>query len=405
MKTLLFVHGTGVRERGFDETKRALQDELNRRSIGFADYKLEGCYWGKECGVKLPTPAKSVPHYDPGDLPTAREEELTKWLTLRCDPFFELREVVRDEGVWEPDFTNPKVKAPCSGIPAKIGGIRPEGDLAALLKRHRLAAYFETTVADLADSGTFQALCEHLKPNPGTLNPMFARMIVARTLTTAEADGILPVNGMVRDRLVELLIQPLGGRVGAIKDVFSGAMGMLWTLLGPGIRWATTATRSDLTNSGSPVAGDIVAYQGPHGPGMRKRIGDDIKNAPTSEVAVVAHSLGGIACVDLLIEEKLPKVTHLITVGSQAPFLYEIDALCQLRYGNPLPAHFPKNWMNVYDNHDILGYCAEDVFPNSKHVFVKDVEVDTGEPFPQAHGAYWTNDRFWDELKDFLRRP
>ncbi len=403
MKTLLFVHGTGVRERSFGETKRALQDELNNRSLEFADYKLEGCYWAKQYGVKLPKDAKSVPNYNPGDQPTAKEEELTKWLTLRCDPFFELREVVRDEGAWEPDIDDPK--APCVGVPAAIGGIRPEGDLAALLKRHRLTTYFARAIADLAESGTFQALCNQLKPRPGTLNPMFARMIFARTLTEAEADGILPVNGMVRDRLVELLIAPLGGRVGAIKDVFGDAMGMLWTFLGPGIRWATTATRSDLTNSGSPVAGDIVAYQGPHGPAMRKRIRQDIENAPTNEVVVVAHSLGGIACVDLLIETMLPKVTHLITVGSQAPFLYEIDALCALRYGKPLPAHFPKNWMNVYDNHDILGYCAKDVFPQSDHVFVKDVEIDTGEPFPQAHGAYWTHERFWQELKTFLKRP
>lgn len=402
MKTLLFVHGTGVRAKAFDATRHVLQEELNRRAIEFADYRLEGCYWGEECGVKLPTAPKSVPDYLVGESPTPAEEKLAKWLTLRCDPYFELRQVVRDEGEWDP--AGAERKPPCAAMPAKIGSIRPEGDLKALLKRYGLAAYFDATVAGLAASGTFDSLCSQLRPGPSTITQMFARMIVARTLAAAEADGALPVNGMVRDRLVELLIDPLGGRAGAVKEVFGAAMGTLWSLLGPGIRWATTATRCDLTNSGSPVAGDIVAYQGPHGPAFRKRIRADIENAPTNEVAIVAHSLGGIACVDLLIEERIPKVTHLITVGSQAPFLYEIDALCNLRYGKPLPRHFPRNWMNVYDRHDILGYRASEVFPDSDHVFVTDLEVDTGEPFPQAHGAYWSHEGLWQELKGFLKR-
>ena len=76
-----------------------------------------------------------------------------------------------------------------------------------------------------------------------------------------------------------------------------------------------------------------------------------------------------------------------------------------LKYGAALPAHFPRNWMNVYDRHDILGYRAGGVFPNSDHVFVHDVEIDTGEPFPQAHGAYWTRHEFWDGLKGILKRP
>lgn len=402
MKTLLFVHGTGVREKSFDATKRTIQSELNDRPLEFSDYKLSGCYWGTECGVKLPKAPKSVPDYVIGQQPTAREQELAKWLTLRCDPYFELRETIRQDGQWEP--SGAERKPPCGAMPEAIGQIPVEGELKKLLAYHGLTSAFQGTIQELAASGTLKSLCSQLKPRPGTVTQMFARMIAAQVLAKAETDSAIQVDGMVRDRLVELLIGPLGGRAGAVKEVFGAAMGTLWSLLGPGIRWATTATRCDLTNGGSPVAGDIVAYQGRSGPTFRKRILEDIEQSPTAEVVLVAHSLGGIACVDLLIEHPTPKVTHLITVGSQAPFLYEMNALCSLQYGTALPAHFPRHWMNVYDRHDILGYRAAEVFPNSDHVFVKDLEIDTGEPFPQAHGAYWTRPELWEALQGFLKR-
>jgi hypothetical protein len=376
---------------------------MNQRPLAFADYQLEGCYWGRDCGVKLPENPQSIPDYVVGAQPTEREQELAKWLTLACDPFFELREAIRQDGAWEP--AGVERKAPCGHMPALIGGIAVQGELQTLLEYHGLLSAFNATVQELSTSGTLKSLCNQLRPRPGTITQTFARMIAARTLVRAEADWAIQVDGQVRDQMVELLIAPLGGRAGAVKELFGAAMGTLWTLLGPGIRWATTASRSDLTNGGSPVAGDIVAYQGPRGPAFRERIGEAIENATTDQVALVAHSLGGIACVDLLIENPTPKVTHLVTVGSQAPFLYEMDALCKLRYGKALPRHFPRNWMNVYDRHDILGYRAAGVFPNSDHVYTEDLEVDTGEPFPQAHGAYWTHVEFWEGMKDFLRRP
>ena len=379
----------------------ALAAELNARPLDFAEHTLKGCYWAGACGVKLPEKPHSIPDYSVGAQPTERERELAKWLALRCDPFFELREAIRQDGAWEP--TGAERKPPCGAMPSVVAKITPEGPLKELLRYHRLSEAFEKSIAELGSSGTLQSLCNHLKPRPLTITRAFARMIAAQALVKAETDSAIFVDGMVRDRIVDLLIAPLGGQAGAIRDIFGAAMGAVWTLLSPGIRWATTASRTDLTNGGSPVAGDIIAYQGPHGDAFRKRILEDIEGAP-GEVAIVAHSLGGIACVDLLIERPLQKVTHLVTVGSQAPFLYEIDSLCSLRYGSPLPAHFPRNWLNVYDRHDILGYRAEYVFPES-HVFVQDLEVDTREPFPQAHSAYWTAEVFWQTLKPFLKRP
>jgi hypothetical protein len=108
--------------------------------------------------------------------------------------------------------------------------------------------------------------------------------------------------------------------------------------------------------------------------------------------------LGGIACVDLLVEQSLPQVVHLVTVGSQAPFMYEINALCSLEFGQPLPDHFPK-WLNIYDLRDFLSYKGSKIFPK-----VKDEEVISKQPFPRSHSADWENDRTWECIMEIIPR-
>ena len=114
-------------------------------------------------------------------------------------------------------------------------------------------------------------------------------------------------------------------------------------------------------------------------------------------VTLLTHSLGGIACVDLLASTPQAKVTGLITVGSQAPFLYEIDCLPCVRWGQKLPSGFPK-WLNIYDERDLLSYIGEGVFPGQ----VQDFKVDNGQPFPESHSAYWTNRMVWKKIAEFL---
>ena len=149
-----------------------------------------------------------------------------------------------------------------------------------------------------------------------------------------------------------------------------------------------------------PFAGDILVYQA-KGKRIREFIRSQIENEQVeSPIVLLAHSLGGIACVDLLIEQDLrDKVQCLITVGSQAPFLYEIDALQALSYGDPLPDHFPR-WLNIYDPRDFLSYIGdcEGLFPGK----MTDVQVDNRQPFPEAHGAYWANEQTWTAIEKVL---
>jgi len=134
-----------------------------------------------------------------------------------------------------------------------------------------------------------------------------------------------------------------------------------------------------------------LLYQA-RGAGIRRVIADTIRTCP-DDVVILAHSLGGIACVDLLVKKYHPQVKMVVTVGSQAPLLYEIGALTSLHYGEPLPYWFPP-WLNIYDLADFLSYVGAPLFPGR----VRDAQVDNGQPFPQAHSAYWTNQKVWDEI-------
>jgi len=117
-------------------------------------------------------------------------------------------------------------------------------------------------------------------------------------------------------------------------------------------------------------------------------------------VVLLAHSLGGIAAVDMFIEAPIekPTVQLLVTVGSQAPLLYELNALVSMPFDPHarLPKHFPP-WLNIYDEHDFLSYQCAKIFPE-----VHDVRVDNGQPFPESHSAYWGNGKVWDAILSTL---
>ncbi|MBV9224758.1 MAG: hypothetical protein JOY85_12055 [Acidobacteriaceae bacterium] len=109
--------------------------------------------------------------------------------------------------------------------------------------------------------------------------------------------------------------------------------------------------------------------------------------------------------MDLLMDAKetelRKRVTMLATVGSQAPYFYEINALSSLEYGDKteLPAYFPW-WLNIYDRADFLSYVGEGVFRKR----VEDHEVRTHQLFPQSHSAYWSRKGTYDHLVNAINK-
>lgn len=145
------------------------------------------------------------------------------------------------------------------------------------------------------------------------------------------------------------------------------------------------------------MAGDVLRYQA-HGAGLRAMIRRHVEDTGADSVTLLGHSLGGIACLETLLEARLPAVDRLVTVGSQGAYLYEIGALRHAMPPDGLPGHFPEEWLNVHDPDDLLSYAARPVFGP----VVRDVAVDNGSPFPQSHSAYWRNDAFWKVVRPWV---
>ena len=85
---------------------------------------------------------------------------------------------------------------------------------------------------------------------------------------------------------------------------------------------------------------------------IRAYLKSRIEATQNEPIILLAHSLGGIAAVDLLLMNNLPQVRALVTVGSQAPYLYEIDGLTGLEKGKPGPIIFHRSGSNIYDPND-----------------------------------------------------
>lgn len=166
----------------------------------------------------------------------------------------------------------------------------------------------------------------------------------------------------------------------------------------PPLSFLFRSARGRITRGVMKSVADILLYQS-RGEAIRNVIREKLEAAP-APIVLLAHSLGGIAAVDVLIEKDYrQKVSHLITAGSQAPFVYELNALHSLPLGKVLPEHFPANWLNIYDESDILSFMAKPAFTAER---VTDFENKSRQPPLAAHSAYWDSSAVWQRIEDFL---
>jgi len=390
MASIIFVHGTGVREPGFSATF----DELVRNLKTYApQWEPVPCFWGESYGAKLRQGGASIPGYG-----TTRgiasvdgaDEELALWELLYQDPYYELRLLSQIEGDREP--LAPNQEPPWRALRRQIEEFEPSPEFRELLQDNTLDQIWEAAFRAVVGSPAFKESLGVVTDTAGH-RAAVARAMVAQATRLAVEQGIPPPTGPARDRIVERFVAESGGHERGVVGTW-----LVGQLKGLALRMATNKMerrRGVLSDITCPVIGDILLYQS-RGAEIRQFIHDRVAEAP-EPVVLLAHSLGGIACVDLLALKKLPTVEGLITVGSQAPLLYELDCLASRRFGEPLPDHFPP-WLNLYDPHDFLSYVGALVFPGR----VKDVEAASGQPFPVAHSAYWSNTRVWTQVMEFL---
>lgn len=388
--TLLFIHGTGVRAAKYAESLRLIEERVRNLRLSV---QVAGCFWGEAEGARLSAEGRSIPTYEAagGGKIDEQESAMAMWSLLYTDPWYELRLLRHFPRQASPIAIGEE--APAVRMRRAVKEYVPNADVTAALNGTQLAPYFGPALDDLRSSAELDDAAATAPPDPLEHRRAIARALVAATIVSAEDAGVPAPAGAGRDALVAAITDDLHGYGMGFGDF------LLSPVKGLAARVATrklVADRGSITDATSPAAGDILRFLA-RGDGVRRFLRSAIRDHEDQPIYLLGHSLGGIMCVDLLVREQISAVKGLITVGSQAPFLYEIGALPSLLHPDELPAHFPR-WLNIFDKRDILSYIGSGIFENA----VTDVEVDNGQPFPQSHSAYWTNPRVWRAITEFL---
>jgi hypothetical protein len=390
-----------VREPSYSDSLARFRFQAQKR---FPDAVVEPCFWGGTCGARLKAGGASVPRYD---ITRAIDEDadtearlIALWELLYRDPLFECRLLkLGKETPMFPVRQQPAlIRRLTAGLTATAAApvAKASGEAGAneLLDAACIWLAAEPEFKDLAWSATDET----------DFADAAARTVVAKACQLAEERDVpfpATTDALWRDAVVDALTAYLAGNprgfTGALFDTVTAPLQRLALV---GASWQGARNRGKLTDSTLPAGGDILLYQA-RGKPFRDFIRERI-HASRANV-LVAHSLGGVACVDMLIEAAEPGIGLLVTAGTQAAYFHEIDALQSMRFeatAKPearLPATFPK-WINFYDLRDFLSFIGGGVFGSR----VVDVRVKNGQPFPQSHGAYWSNPAFWDGLVSAL---
>lgn len=411
---LLFIHGTETRD--VTGAKRQITERA-QRILGWSPDQIVALEWGRTVGPPdLDITGALPPEYVTRGL----AEELSEagqmaamWDLLFADPFVELRLLAvtlgQDSGgIW----INSALASEEVQRRLKALSLPPE-----ILDRAKLA---EEDVADaaelLSNSHELTDAADHAgDADDRTLVLATARALVALVLTSpllasANPTGLSPAaySGQIRDELVAEVSESLS----------AGTRGFAGKLLGNVLAQIATkvavAKRGDFMGPVSDFIRDISFYLS-HGEEVRKFLTAEIRRHTENHdpqyggpVVILAHSLGGIAAVDLLSDTSVMgavgdsqqdrlKVNLLVTIGSQSPLLYLMDSMHSLRPRQLQDRPF-EPWLNIYDREDLISFCAERVWPGRPQI--QDQPVSSGVPFPMSHSAYLTNDHVYELIKN-----
>lgn len=402
--TLFFVHGTGVRQEGYDRTIQAVQGEAGR----ILEVKVIGCPWGPKLGVSADKVSLTLPPEVrtkgvTGEPPSEAELAVASWALLTDDPLFELRLVASSTG-----------NAPTEVV---VNAPRPDQTAIKMLDDLRKAdpdltvtgvtpEDFRSAVTTVRDSDELQAAARAVGGIDPILIEAVARAVTAQILAIHRLDApgtepVIAVSGDVRDKFVERLQATMspartkGAVINWLKDRVLG-------FASSGATAIILSRRQGLTSGNTPPIGDIIYYQR-RGKDIADLVANQIKEVKANDanrpIVAVGHSLGGIILVDLLSRDKdaYDAVDLLVTAGSQSPLFFAIDSLETLRPSASGQRLF-KPWLNIYNRSDFLSFCAKPIFgPDDDRIW--DESVDPGVPFPASHGAYWQHDRTYELIK------
>lgn len=378
--SVLMVHGTGVR---FADYRTSYDAACQVAGAAGVEAKFEECLWGDPCGIAFE--GLSLP--DPPDAAAAREAaaEDAFWGWRFDEPLLELEQLAqRPRGGAIGSVFDQSWRTSL----AEVTHYRASHDLLALLRREQLEADWALAWAELCGAPILQQAFQqsHAAGELPDCKKAVARAAIAMLHNQAVASGRSGPSAALRNQLAERLSTDFG-------EVF-GVGTWLARQLARAATVVARRKRNPINHAIAAALGDILLYQS-RGGAIREFIAQKIAALP-DPVTVVAHSLGGIACVDLLATRNPPLVARLVTVGSQSPYFYEIGALTACKRPERLPASFPP-WLNLYDRNDLLSFVGARLFGDQ----VADREVRSGQPFPMSHSAYFTSAEVWAAIRTF----
>lgn len=404
MTSVVLVHGTGVRSDGYDKLFDLVVRHFGKLDVGV---ELLRCLWGEAHGAQLHRGGISVPQRRKAEMQGAQpaagpqgaedsEAAAAIWALLDTDPLAELRILAEAEASQSGTVYVPQQEeTSAEQLVHVLKGLPDHPALCEPARTHGLNENDLTSAVGAVSDMLGNLLTETSTPLDD-LRHVVARAVVAVALDRADArwDAAgMSLDGAAVHELQEAVLEALGEpgeALGWMSDLTKPAWLPLWRSGEWITSWQVRRNRPGMSAKAAPPIGDILRYQA-RGGGLRDCIAAAVR-AAEPPVVVLAHSLGGVACVDLFAsEDHSRQVSALVTVGSQAPFLYEMDALVSLPYGRKLPPHFPR-WLNAFDPRDPLAYVGAPVFGADR---VTDKQFNTGRPLLRAHSAYWDHRPFY----------
>ena len=401
--TLVFVHGTGVRQAGYLATLRAVEDGVHKR---LPSATVSGVDWGSRCGTSLDRvgdvlPPEMFARDVSGTLsPSEADVVAARWALLIEDPLFELRLAGEQMHVPQRPSFGPLPEQAVLDRLAEVGRAPPDVSGSGV----GTAEIAEATIWVRNTPELLAAARGTTGPSDPLLAVAIASAIVGRVLAEHRYDEpgtapLIAVDGSIRDKLVTGLQSAIAPETSR-EFVPDWAKSKMRRFVERRATAAMAARRTALMGTSAPGIGDILFYQR-RGEEIRQLVANSLRDA-TQPVVAVGHSLGGVVLVDLLSGPQAPVVSQLVTVGSQSPLFYLFDCLVYLRRDAPWPAPFTP-WLNIYNRQDFLSFCAARVFADIGGI--SDEAVDPGVPFPGSHSAYWHHGPVYDLIAAMWPRP
>lgn len=410
--TLFFVHGTGVRQDGYDRTMDLVQAGLIANDL--ADFRLVGCQWGVEIGdrfdgawrdlVAKTLPPESIPDETAiAAAPTTstdEERETSTWDMLLHDPLMELRVVLFSAlpSLAEPETAPDRPALTLLDVVNRIAHHPPEVDGSGLSREDLARAASDIAVSDELTTDGYGSVAA----NRGLIR-VVAEAIVAAALARHRfappgSEPKAAVSAGARDSVVaeiERAMQPEEGQSSATHALESRVVRFLQTR---GTEFVRERRLQLMQDYAAPFLADVAFYLR-HGETFRDYVQEQMIGLAPPVIAV-GHSLGGVILVDLLSQGDRRDVELLVTAGTQAPLLYALHALENLSPDDPANTPFAP-WLNFYNPNDFLAFCAQPIFAGVAGIADEPVEP-KGIPFPAAHSAYWMENRVFQRISEVL---